>query len=140
MFKAKTKFLIVDDFSNMRKIIKKVIGDMGYENTVEAADGQAAFDLLVMHDKAGEPFEFIIADWNMPIMSGLELLKKCRDEDRFKTLPFMMVTAEADEKHILEAIRGGVTEYVVKPFSPVKLKEKLESSYKKVKATKINAA
>ena len=140
MFKAKTKFLIVDDFSNMRKIIKKVIGDMGYENTVEAADGQTAYELLVMHAKAGEPFEFIIADWNMPNMSGLELLKKCRNEDRFKTLPFMMVTAEADEKHILEALRVGVTEYVVKPFTPAKLKEKLESSYKKIKTAKAKAA
>lgn len=133
MFKPTTKFLIVDDFSNMRKIIKKVISDMGYENTVEAADGQNAYELLVMHAKTGEPFEFIIADWNMPNMSGLDLLKKCRNEERFKKLPFMMVTAEADEKNILEALRIGVTEYVVKPFSPVKLKEKIESSYKKIK-------
>lgn len=133
MFKPKTKFLIVDDFSNMRKIIKKVISDMGYENAFEAADGQSAYELLVIHAKTEEPFEFIIADWNMPNMTGLDLLKKCRNEEPFKKLPFMMVTAEADEKHILEALRIGVTEYVVKPFSPVKLKEKLESSYKKIK-------
>lgn len=132
MFKTNTKFLIVDDFSNMRKIIKKIISDMGYENSVEAADGQAAYTLIEQHEQAGEPFEYIIADWNMPNMSGLELLKKCRSEERFKKLPFMMVTAEADEKHILEALRVGVTEYVVKPFSPLKLKEKLESSYKKI--------
>ena len=101
MFKPATKFLVVDDFSNMRKIIKKVLTDLGYANTVEAVDGQSAYQLLVEHSKTREPFEFIIADWNMPNMSGLDLLKKCRNEEPFKKIPFMMVTAESEQTQIL---------------------------------------
>lgn len=135
MFKETTKFLVVDDFSNMRKIIKKVLSDLGYHNVVEAVDGHNAYQLMTDAVKASEPFEFIIADWNMPNMSGLELLKKCRTEEPFRKIPFMMVTAESEQTQILEALKVGVTEYVIKPFSAVKLKEKLESSYKKQHGT-----
>ncbi len=134
MFKETTKFLVVDDFSNMRKIIKKVLSDLGYHNIVEAVDGHNAFQLMAEAAKQSEPFEFIIADWNMPNMSGLDLLKKCRTEEPFRKIPFMMVTAESEQTQILEALKVGVTEYVIKPFSAAKLKEKLESSYKKLNA------
>lgn len=140
MFKESTKFLVVDDFSNMRKIIKKVLSDLGYHNAVEAVDGQNAYQLMVESAKGNDPFEFIIADWNMPNMSGLELLKKCRTEDPFKKIPFMMVTAESEQTQILEALKVGVTEYVIKPFSAAKLKEKLESSYKKLNAASSKTA
>lgn len=140
MFKATTKFLVVDDFSNMRKIIKKVLSDLGYTNAVEAVDGQNAYQLMVESSKTSAPFEFVIADWNMPNMSGLELLKRCRNEEPFKKIPFMMVTAESEQTQILEALKVGVTEYVIKPFSPVKLKEKLESSYKKLNAASSKTA
>ncbi len=139
MFKLTTKFLIVDDFSSMRKIVKKVLTDLGYENMVEAIDGQVAYDLIVQHAKTNEPIEFIITDWNMPNMSGLELLKKCRGNDIFAKIPIMMVTAENEQSQILSACKLGVTEYVVKPFSPAILKEKLEISYKKLNAN-TNAA
>lgn len=132
MFKPKTKFLIVDDFGTMRKIIKKVIADLGYVNAVEATDGVEAYKLLIEHSKTPEPFEYVIADWNMPNMSGLELLKKCRSDDVFKKIPIMFVTAEGEQAQILEAIKEGVTEYVVKPFTGETIKEKLESSFKKL--------
>lgn len=131
MFKASTKFLIVDDFSNMRKIIKKILQDAGYDNAQEASDGYKAYQLLVEYSKAKKPFEFVIIDWNMPAMSGIELLKKCRSEEVFKKLPFMFVTAESENKQITEAMNFGAIEYVVKPFSPAQLKEKLQSAYKK---------
>lgn len=132
MFKPGTKFLIVDDFATMRKIIKKVIADLGYDNAVEAVDGVEAYKLLIEHSTSKEPFEYVIADWNMPNMSGLELLKKCRSEEAFKKIPIMFVTAEGEQAQILEAIKEGVTEYVVKPFTSEKIKEKLESSFKKL--------
>ncbi|MBY0553322.1 response regulator [bacterium] len=132
MFKPTTKFLIVDDFGTMRKIVKKALTDLGYGNSVEAVDGLNAYQLLVEHAKSGEPFDFVISDWNMPNMLGIELLKKCRSEDPFKNLPFMLVTAESEQSQILEAAKAGVTDYVIKPFSPAMLKSKLENAYKKV--------
>ena len=131
MFKTSTKFLIVDDFANMRKSIKKILQDVGYENALEAADGYKAYQLLAEHSKSALPIEFVISDWNMPVMSGIELLKKCRNEEIFKTLPFMFVTAEGERKQLNEAISFGATEYVVKPFSPAQLKEKLLSAFNK---------
>ncbi len=132
MFKANTKFLVVDDFGTMRKIIRKVIAEIGYTNSIEATDGVEAYKLLIEHGQTNEPFEYVIADWNMPNMSGLELLKKCRNDEKFKKIPIMFVTAEGEQAQILEAIKEGVTEYVVKPFTAEKIKEKLESSYKKL--------
>lgn len=134
MFKPRTKFLIVDDFATMRKIIKKIIADLGYDNVVEAVDGVEAYKLLIEHSTSKEPFEYVIADWNMPNMSGLELLKKCRSEEAFKKIPIMFVTAEGEQAQILEALREGVNEYVVKPFTREKIKEKLESSFKKLES------
>lgn len=132
MFKPTTKFLIVDDFGTMRKIVKKALTDLGYGNSVEAVDGLNAYQLLVEAAKAGEPFDFVISDWNMPNMLGIDLLKKCRAEEPFKNLPFMLVTAESEQSQILEAAKAGVTDYVIKPFSPAMLKSKLENAYKKV--------
>lgn len=132
MFKSNTKFLIVDDFATMRKIVKKIISELGYNNAVEAVDGAEAYKLLIEHSTSKEPFEYLIVDWNMPNMSGLELLKKCRSEEAFKKIPIMFVTAEGEQSQILEAIKEGVTEYVIKPFTSEKIKEKLESSFKKL--------
>lgn len=131
MFKPTTKFLIVDDFGTMRKIVKKALSDLGYVNSVEAVDGANAYQLLQEHAKTPEPFDFVISDWNMPNMAGIDLLKKCRTEEPFKKIPFMLVTAESEQSQILEAVKAGVTDYVVKPFSPAMLKAKLENAYKK---------
>ena len=135
MFKPTTKFLIVDDFGTMRKIVKKALSDLGYVNSVEAVDGQNAYQLLLDHAKTPEPFDFVISDWNMPNMAGIDLLKKCREEDPFKKIPFMLVTAESEQSQILEAVKAGVTDYVIKPFSPAMLKTKLENAYRKVSPT-----
>ena len=131
MFKLSTKFLIVDDFSNTRKIIKKILQDIGYDNALEASDGYKAYQLLVEHAKSTLPFEFVILDWNMPTMSGIDLLKKCRKDEVFKNVPFMFVTAEGEQPQVTEAMNLGAIEYVIKPFSPAQLKEKLNSAYKK---------
>ena len=131
MFNTNTKFLIVDDFSTMRKIIKKVLDEIGYTNTVEAVDGKNALDVLAASIKSGNPVQFIISDWNMPNMQGIDLLRACKDNPEYKALPFMLVTAESEQAQIIEAAKAGVSEYVVKPFNAATLKAKIERVYAK---------
>lgn len=131
MFKTTTRFLIVDDFSTMRKVIKKALFDLGYENVIEAADGIKAFELLEKYSQTNEPIEIVMSDWNMPNMMGIDLLKKCRVDARYKSLPFMLITAESEQSQIIEAVKAGVSDYVIKPFSPSTLKVKLETVFKK---------
>ncbi|MCS7199018.1 MAG: response regulator [Caldimicrobium sp.] len=115
------KILIVDDFSTMRKIIRNILTQLGFKNIVEADDGTTALDILNK-----EKIDLIISDWNMPKMNGLELLKAVRSNENTKDIPFIMVTAEAQRENILEAIKYRVSQYVVKPFTPETLKEKIE--------------
>lgn len=115
------KVLIVDDFSTMRKIIRNILVQLGFKNILEADDGTTALEVL-----SREKVDLILADWNMPKMSGLELLKAVRSDERLKNIPFIMITAEAQKENVLEAIKHGVNQYVVKPFTPEVLKEKLE--------------
>ncbi|WP_413581684.1 response regulator [Bdellovibrio sp. HCB288] len=131
MFPNTTKFLIVDDFSTMRKIIKKVLSELGYTNVEEADDGKTALPMIQAAHDAGKPYEFIISDWNMPGMQGIDLLKACKADPRFKATPFMLVTAESEQKHILEAAKAGVSDYVVKPFNSQTLKGKMERVWAK---------
>lgn len=131
MFDLGTKFLVVDDFGTMRKIIKKVLSEIGFKNVDEADDGKTALPKLKEAVEAGTPFEFIISDWNMPGMSGLDLLKACRADANLAKIPFVMVTAESEQSNLVAAIQAGVTDYVVKPFNAATLKEKLENAYKK---------
>ncbi|WP_413574634.1 response regulator [Bdellovibrio sp. HCB290] len=136
MFPNTTKFLIVDDFSTMRKIIKKVLNELGYTNVEEADDGKTALPMIQAAHDAGKPYEFIISDWNMPGMQGIDLLKACKADPRFKATPFMLVTAESEQKHILEAAKAGVSDYVVKPFNSQTLKGKMERVWAKHAGTK----
>ncbi|MBF0399109.1 MAG: response regulator, partial [Desulfobacterales bacterium] len=106
------KVLIVDDFATMRRIVKNILKQLGYKNITEADDGTAALEEL-KKDKYG----LIVSDWNMPKMTGLELLKKVRSTDEFKDIPFLMVTAEAQKQNVIEAVKAGVTNYIVKPFT-----------------------
>ena len=115
------KFLVVDDFSTMRRIIKNVLGDLGYSNVTEADDGNTAWPLL-----QSSHFDFLITDWNMPGMPGLELLKAVRGDAKLAKLPVLMLTAEAKREQIIEAAQAGVSGYVIKPFTAVTLKEKLD--------------
>ncbi|MGH8148569.1 MAG: chemotaxis response regulator CheY [Steroidobacteraceae bacterium] len=115
------KFLVVDDFSTMRRIIKNLLHDLGYRNVVEADDGNSALPIL----KAGG-IDFLITDWNMPGMPGLDLLKAVRADAELAKLPVLMLTAEAKREQIIEAAQAGVSGYVIKPFTAETLKEKLE--------------
>ncbi|AIH03770.1 MAG: Response regulator receiver protein [Thermodesulfobacterium sp. 37_54] len=115
------KVLVVDDFATMRKIIKNILTQLGFKNILEADDGSSALELLKK-----EKIDLIISDWNMPKMSGLDLLKAVRNDPNLKDILFVMVTAEAQKDNVIEAIKHGVNQYIVKPFTPETLKEKLE--------------
>ena len=114
------RILIVDDFSTMRRIVKNLLADLGFTNTAEAEDGSGALNLL-----RAEPFDFVVTDWNMPVMTGIELLKAIRADDKLKSLPVLMVTAEAKREQIIEAAQHGVNGYIIKPFTAQTLEEKL---------------
>src|SRR5580658_7376564 len=114
-------FLVVGDFSTIRRIIKNLLHDLGYATVTEADDGNTALPLL----KQGN-FDFLITDWNMPGMPGLDLLKKVRADSRLGKMPVLMLTAEAKREQIVEAVQAGVSGYVIKPFTAVTLKEKIE--------------
>ena len=119
------KILIVDDFATMRKVIRNLLKQGGFENVVEAEDGVAALKVL-----QSQKVDFIISDWNMPNMSGLELLKAVRGSDDLKELPFLMVTAEALKDNVVAAVKAGVSNYIVKPFTAEVLNEKIEKIVK----------
>ena len=121
------KILIVDDFSTMRRIIKNLLRDLGFTNTSEADDGLTALPMLQNGN-----FDFLITDWNMPGMSGMDLLKAVRADDALKDIPVLMVTAEAKRDQIIEAAQAGVNGYVVKPFTAAVLKEKIEKIFERV--------
>ncbi|HEV7269856.1 chemotaxis response regulator CheY [Pseudoxanthomonas sp.] len=123
------RILIVDDFSTMRRIIKNLLNDLGYTNTAEADDGNTALVAL-----AQGSFDFVVTDWNMPGMTGIELLKAIRADDRFKTLPVLMVTAEAKREQIIEAAQNGVNGYIIKPFTAQTLEEKLGKIFERLGA------
>ncbi len=119
------KVLIVDDFATMRRILKNILKQLGFKNLVEADDGTSAWDIL-----QGQSIDLIISDWNMPKMTGLELLKKVRASDNHKRTPFLMVTAEAQKQNVIEAVQAGVSNYVVKPFTAEAISDKLEKILK----------
>lgn len=117
--------LIVDDFPTMRKIVKSVLKQLGYSNITEAEDGAMALDIL----RRNNSIEFVVSDWNMPNMTGIELLKAVRADPKLKHLPYLMVTAEADKDNIVEAVKSGVSNYIVKPFNAATMKEKIEKIF-----------
>jgi two-component system chemotaxis response regulator CheY len=120
------RILVVDDFSTMRRIIKNILKQLEYTNVVDADDGTTAWEVL-NKDK----IDFIISDWNMPKMSGLELLKKVRSSEEFADMPFLMVTAEGQQENIIEAVQAGVSNYIVKPFTPETIEQKIEKIFNK---------
>ena len=127
----KMKILVVDDFSTMRRIVKNLLKQLGYENIEEAEDGAQAYSKL----KNGG-FGFVVSDWNMPNMDGLELLKKVRSDPEIKDLPILMVTAEAEKEKVITAIQAGVNNYIVKPFTGEVLKEKMDKVFERLAAQK----
>ncbi len=119
------RILVVDDMSTMRRIIKTILNQLGYSNIDEAENGKQALAKLKK-----ERFDFVITDWNMPEMDGLELVKAIRADEELKTLPVLMVTAEAKKENVMEALKAGVNNYIVKPFTPEILKEKMEKIFR----------
>lgn len=121
------QILVVDDFSTMRRIIKNLLRELGFNNAAEADDGTSALPML----QTGK-YDFLITDWNMPKMPGIELLRAVRADPKLASLPVLMVTAEARRDQIVEAAQAGVNGYVVKPFSAETLKEKIEKIFERL--------
>ena len=119
------KFLVVDDFATMRRIIRNLLRQLGYSKIEEAEDGNVALRKL-----KSQPFDLIICDWNMPNMTGIELLKEIRTDDALKSIPFLMVTAEAIKENIIAAVKAGVSNYIVKPFTADVLSSKIDAIFK----------
>ncbi|MEF2146330.1 MAG: chemotaxis response regulator CheY [Desulfovibrionaceae bacterium] len=118
------RILVVDDFSTMRKIIKNILRQLGFENVVEADDGTTAWETLNKDN-----IDFVISDWNMPKMTGIELLRKVRASEEYSDVPFLMVTAEAQQENIIEAVQAKVSNYIVKPFTPETLGDKINKIF-----------
>ncbi len=125
------RILVVDDFSTMRRIIKNILKQLGFTNVVDADDGSTAWEIL-NKDK----IDFIISDWNMPKMSGIELLRKVRSSEEFADIPFLMVTAEGQQENVIEAVQAGVSNYIVKPFTPETFEQKIKKIFEKRGAKK----
>ena len=121
------KILVVDDFSTMRRIVKNLLKDLGFTNTVEADDGKTALPIL----QAGG-IDFLVTDWNMPGMTGIDLLKAVRSDSELVDLPVLMVTAEAKREQIIMAAQAGVNGYVIKPFTAATLKEKIDKVFERI--------
>ncbi len=124
------KILIVDDFSTMRRIIKNLLRDLGFNNTQEADDGNTALPMLQNGN-----FDFLVTDWNMPGMTGIDLLKAVRADEKLAPLPVLMVTAESKREQIIEAAQAVVNGYIVKPFTAVTLKEMIDKIFERLEAT-----
>ncbi|RZD16244.1 MAG: response regulator [Candidatus Acididesulfobacter guangdongensis] len=118
------KILVVDDFSTMRRIIKNILKQIGFSDIDEAENGQVALSKL--NDNS---YDLVVSDWNMPEMTGIELLKAVRATDGIKDIPFLMVTAEAKKENVVEAVKAGVNNYIVKPFTAEVLQEKIEKIF-----------
>lgn len=118
------RVLVVDDFSTMRRIVRNILRQIGLNNVVEADDGTTAWDVLNR-----EKIDFIVSDWNMPKMTGIELLRKVRGSEQFADIPFLMVTAEAQQENIIEAVQAKVSNYIVKPFTADTLQQKIDKIF-----------
>lgn len=127
VLKKDIKILVVDDFSTMRRIIKNLLRDLGFQNITEADDGKTALPIL----KQGG-IEFLVTDWNMPGMTGIELIGEVRKDPNLAHIPILMVTAEAKREQIIAAAQAGVNGYVVKPFTATVLKEKIEKIFERL--------
>lgn len=127
MADPRTKFLVVDDFSTMRRIVRNLLKELGYTNVEEAEDGSKGLDKL-----RADKFDFVISDWNMPVMDGLTMLQNIRSDPSLKHIPVLMVTAEAKKENIIAAAGAGANGYVVKPFTSGTLDEKLQKIFAKM--------
>lgn len=134
MYPADTKIMIVDDMTGLRQLLKGQLKLLGFSQFVESENGEQAYTLLRTEFGTSKPVGLLISDWNMPRVSGMEFLQRVRADKRFENLPFLMVTAEGELKQVVAAIQAGVSEYMVKPFSPDTLKRKMISVWNKHQA------
>ncbi len=123
-FDPNMKVLVVDDFSTMRRIVKNILRQLGFTNLVEADDGTTAWEVI-----NSDKIDFIVSDWNMPQMTGIDLLRKVRASEKYANTPFLMVTAEAQQENIIEAVQAKVSNYIVKPFTAEILKQKIDKIF-----------
>ena len=128
MYDSGIKILVVDDMMTMRKLVMKALKELGFSNLVEANDGAKGWEAL---SAPGANFSMVVSDWNMPNCTGLDLLKRARSDSRFANIPFFLVTAESEKSQIVEALKAGVTGYIVKPFDTQTMKTIFEESSKK---------
>lgn len=136
MFSQTTRILIVDDLSSLRDLLKAYLRRLGFLRIDEAENGQQALGMLVAAKNSGTPFELVISDWNMPVMDGLELLKKIRALPDWKTLPVLLLTTESEKGKVVEAVQAQVTNYMIKPVDEDMLREKLTKAWEKWKNSK----
>lgn len=129
--KADMKIIVIDDMATMRKIIKNMLTQIGFTNIDQADDGATALPMIMEAQEKGEPYEFIVSDWNMPQMSGLDLLKTVRADENLKATPFLMITAESEQGNVVVAVKAGVSNFIIKPFSAQVLKDKIIKIFNK---------
>lgn len=132
MFPPNTKILVVDDMPTIRDLVKSQLRALGLKNVVEASDGQAAMTIIENAASVGHPVELVISDWNMPKMTGLELLRQLRASDEFVSLPFILLTSESERDQVTEAILAGVSQYIVKPFAAKAFEDKVKAVWVKL--------
>jgi two-component system chemotaxis response regulator CheY len=123
------RILVVDDMLAMRIIITKGLAELGYEDVTHATDGKTALRILEKSKEEGRIYDLIISDWNMPVMSGIKLLENVRQDDELKDIPFLMITAESEEKSAAKAVEIGVTHFIIKPFTIHTLENKIEKIF-----------
>jgi two-component system chemotaxis response regulator CheY len=120
------RILLVDDFEMIRSLLKQALKQLGYTDLTEAVDGVDAYEKIMKAKDDGQTFDIVFLDWNMPRMTGIEVVQKCKEDDGLKSIPFIMITAEREQKSVVAALKAGVSDYVIKPFSPKQLASKIE--------------
>ena len=131
MIPANAKFLVVDDMPTIRELVRNQLRAMGIKNIIDASNGQQALDLLNSSFDSKAPVDFVISDWNMPQLTGLEFLRQVRASKKFGKVPFLLLTSEAERDQVTEAILAGVSQYIVKPFNAKSFEEKVKSVWAK---------
>jgi two-component system, chemotaxis family, chemotaxis protein CheY len=131
MFPPSTRILVIDDMPSIRDLVKNHLKAMGFSSISEAGDGESGLKMMIQENSAGKPFGLIISDWNMPALSGLDLLKQIRATAEWKNLPFVLLTSESERDEVTEAVLAGVSQYVVKPFAASIFEEKLKAAWDK---------
>ena len=134
MFDFNSRVLVIDDMLTMRKIVSKNLREIGFTNIVEASDGVNGWEVIEDAANKGAPIQLVLSDWNMPHLSGIDLLKKVRADPRHKDLPFILITAESEKQQVVQAVTLQVTQYIIKPFTKEMIQDKLESGHQKVLA------